>query len=313
MTEASITATMSRTTARSPSAQSAGLPYLAISLAIAGLVVRGFWPSYFGPLIAGTATRPWFIHGHAAVYLVGGLCSLRVSFIAFGKVGHSIAASVAWALSIGALVFGVGFAVSIAAPALRVRSGVLPERIASLRWCSTTWWTYCASADSGRSADRSRQPEWHKRWILSATTALLGAAVGRMIQEPLVYRAVWLSPLVASMLIDLSRRQRVHLVSLISLSVLLVASFKVDIIAMSPVWAAVRAHALGAFSVKATARGRSSISRRSPAADGRTCHTRSGPRPYVLPRQRLAGAVDGSTRSDASGVSVACQILRAAV
>ena len=57
----------SQTTARSPSAQSAAVAYLALSLAVAGIVVWGFWPSYFGPLIAGTAARPWFIHAHAAV------------------------------------------------------------------------------------------------------------------------------------------------------------------------------------------------------------------------------------------------------
>src|SRR5262245_30344112 len=132
MTEASVAATMSAPTARSSSDQYTALVYLAISLAIAATVVWGFWSSYFGPLIAGTATRPWFIDGHAAVFLGWvALLIAQASFIAFGKVAlHRRVGRVG--AFYGALVFGVGFAVSIAAPALRVRSGVLAERVASL-------------------------------------------------------------------------------------------------------------------------------------------------------------------------------------
>ena len=166
MTEASITATMSRTTARSPSAQSAGLPYLAISLAIAGLVVWGFWQSYFGPLIARTATRPWFIHAHAAVFLGWvALLLAQVSFIAFGKVAQHRRVGRVGAFY-GALVFAVGFAVSIAAPALRVRSGVLPERIASLVVLYNLVDILCFGGFFAAALIARRQPEWHKRWIL---------------------------------------------------------------------------------------------------------------------------------------------------
>jgi hypothetical protein len=61
--------------------------YLAISLAVLGTVVWGFWASYFGPLLAGAVHRPWFIHVHAAVFL--GWVTLLIaqaSLIAFGKV-----------------------------------------------------------------------------------------------------------------------------------------------------------------------------------------------------------------------------------
>jgi hypothetical protein len=219
--------------------------YLAISLAIAGLIVWGFWRSYFGPLIAGTAAKPWFIHAHAAVFLGWvALLLAQVSFIAFGKVAqHRLVGRVG--AFYGVLVFGVGFAVSIAAPALRVRSGVLPERIASLVVLYNLVDILCFGGFFAAALITRRRSEWHKRWMLGATTALLGAAVGRIIQEPLLYRAVWLSPLVASMLVDLSTRQRVHLVSVVTLSVLLVASFKVELMAMSPMWAAAGRTLLG--------------------------------------------------------------------
>lgn len=235
----------SQTTARSPSAQSSAVAYLALSLAVAGVVVWGFWPSYFGPLIAGTAARPWFIHAHAAVFL-GWVVLLvsQVSFIASGKVAlHRRIGRVG--VFYGALVFGVGAAVSVAAPALRVRSGMLPERIASLVVLYNLVDILCFGGFFAAALVTRRQPELHKRWIFCATSALLGAAVGRVIQDEWLYRAVWVSPLVTVMLIDMSTRRRVHLVSLVGFAALLVASFKVTLIAMSPMWAAVGRWLLG--------------------------------------------------------------------
>src|SRR5262245_10120124 len=239
MAEASVAAKLSHPSARVRSVRATAGAYLAISLAVLGTVVWGFWASYFGPLLAGAVHRPWFIHVHAVVFL--GWVTLLIaqaSFIAFGKVEQHRRIGRAGAFY-GALVFGIGVAVSVAAPALRVRSGVQPERVASLVVLYDLVDIACFGGFFGAALITRRHQEWHKRWILSATTALLGAAVGRVIQDQWLYRAVWLSPLVASMVIDLSTRRRVHPVSLISLSVLFVVSFKVAIITMSPVWATV--------------------------------------------------------------------------
>jgi hypothetical protein len=247
MDETSISAPLSQTIARSSPVQSTAWAYFAISLAIAGTVVWGFWPSYFGPLLAGAVTRPWFIHVHATVFLGWvALLIVQASFIAFGKVAQHRRVGRMGAFY-GALVFGVGLAVSIAAPALRVRSGVLPERFASLVVLYNLVDILCFGGFFAAALVTRRQPELHKRWILSATIALSGAAVGRVIQDQQLYRVVWLSPLVASMLIDLLTRRRLHVVSLVSLCALLVVSFKVAIIAMSPVWAAVGHTILGLF------------------------------------------------------------------
>ena len=45
--------------------------YLVIALGVAAMVVAGFWPSYFGPLLHGGADRHWIIHVHAAVFIGG--------------------------------------------------------------------------------------------------------------------------------------------------------------------------------------------------------------------------------------------------
>ena len=219
--------------------------YLAVSLGIAGVVVWGFWRIYFGLLIAGTVVKPWFIHAHAAVFM--GWVVLLIAqawFIASGKVGqHRRVGRVA--AFYGALVFAVGVAVSVTAPALRVRSGALSERIASSVVLYNLVDILCFGGFLVAALVSRRRPELHKRWILCATTALLGAAVGRVIQDEWLYRAAWVSPLMTVMLIDVSTRRRVHVVSLIGLSTLLVASFKVPIIAMSPISAEVGRWLLG--------------------------------------------------------------------
>jgi hypothetical protein len=80
-----------------------------------------------------------------------------------------------------------------------------------------------------------RNPEWHKRLILSATIALAAAAIGRVLPETgWLYTSVWLSPLFASMLVDLATRRRLHPVSLISLPVFLLDAYKVNLLGLSP-------------------------------------------------------------------------------
>ena len=50
--------------------------YLALSVFMVGLVLAGFWPSYYGALLSGAADRPLIIHIHGAVFM---RCSSRRS------------------------------------------------------------------------------------------------------------------------------------------------------------------------------------------------------------------------------------------
>jgi hypothetical protein len=89
-----------------------------------------------------------------------------------------------------------------------------------------------------------RTPELHRRLILSATVALLSAAIGRVLTAgSLVYMLVWLSPIFASMAVDLWTKRRLYLVSIVSLAILVLTSFKVQVYSLSPLWQSV-GHAL---------------------------------------------------------------------
>jgi len=41
--------------------------YIGVSLLMGLIVIVGFWPTYFGPLVLGTISQPILIHLHATV------------------------------------------------------------------------------------------------------------------------------------------------------------------------------------------------------------------------------------------------------
>ena len=76
----------------------------------------------------------------------------------------------------------------------------------------------------------------HKQWIIAATAALGGAAVGRVLDtNSFAYLLVWLAPILAVIAIELLARRRLPAVSLLSGALIVVAFFKVPLLG-SPVW-----------------------------------------------------------------------------
>src|SRR5262245_66337869 len=50
------------------------------------MVLVGFWPSYFGPLLRGAAARPWVIHLHGIVFM--GWMALLMTQVALAASGR---------------------------------------------------------------------------------------------------------------------------------------------------------------------------------------------------------------------------------
>src|SRR5262249_41055094 len=132
-------------------------------------------------------------------------------------------------IAYGALVLLMGLVVSVAMPVIRVHANQLPpDRGAMVVLYNLTDVMVFAGFFIGAMVLR-RRPDFHARLILSATIALTGAAVGRVLPGgTLVYLVVWLAPLFVSMLADLWTRGRLHPVSWITVPILLISFFKVD-------------------------------------------------------------------------------------
>lgn len=187
--------------------------YVALSLVIAAIVFMGFWPTYFGPMLAGNVDKPPVIHLHATVY-VGGLALFITQTVLaargqtrlhlkLGKIG----------IGYGVLLVIVGIAVSFAMFAVRVQAGEMHQAQLSLLAPLVDMAVFVPYF--GAAIYYRRKPELHKRLMIVATTALLIAAVGRMPflgTPPNVWmiRLIWTSPILLAIGYDLFKRRVVH-------------------------------------------------------------------------------------------------------
>jgi hypothetical protein len=188
----------------------------------------GYWPSYFGPLVAGTVvdTLP-LIHFHATVY-VGWLLIFiaQTVFAARGRIDlHMKLGKIG--IGYGAFVILVGLIVAFGMFAVRVQAGAIAEAQGRLLGPLLDMLVFAplfAAAVYYR-----RKPELHKRLMIVATTTLLIAAVGRMrfLGNPGhagLVQLVWSAPILLAMGYDFAKRRIVHPVYVLGLALLLLES-----------------------------------------------------------------------------------------
>jgi hypothetical protein len=221
--------------------------YPAMTLILIAIVVKGFWPSYFGPLLTGGVTRPWIIHLHGAIFSGWMVLLLaQVSLVSMGRVRmHRRVGNVG--IAYGTLMLGIGLVVSFVAPVLHVHAGEWTVDRAAGFLLAPLGDMALFGGFFGAAIAYRRRPEIHKRLILVATVALAFAAVGRMsFESRVVFLLVWLSPLFAAMAFDVFIRRRVHPVYLISLAVLTAAFVRIFFM-QSPAWLTIGRALLGLF------------------------------------------------------------------
>lgn len=208
--------------------------YLALTVGQAITILLGFWPGYFGPLLRGeVAPRAAVIHAHAAVFLLWViLIVVQAALGASGRVSTHRRLGV-FAAMYGALVFAVGIAISFIAPSLRVQAGQMKPAQATLVTLYNLTDVLLFGAFFAAALLSRNVVDRHRRLMLSATVALAGAAVGRVIPgDSLWYLVAWLWPLLALIAVDGWTQRRLHFVSLLSVALFGLASFKVQIYAL---------------------------------------------------------------------------------
>ena len=210
---------------------------LMLTLVLLAVVVRGFWPTYFGPLLTGrSVARPWVMHLHGAIFsgwmlLLLGQVSLAVS----GRVRLHRRVG-AFGIAYGCLVLIVGVVVSFAAPVRHVRLGEWTVDQAAAFLLLPLVDMILFAGFFGAAIAYRRRPEIHKRLIVAATLALAFAAVGRIFESSLVgFFVVWLTPLAAAIGFDLYSSRRVHPVYIVSAAVFVVAFLRL-LVMESPFW-----------------------------------------------------------------------------
>ena len=118
---------MSTTAAAIPRAAARRRLYVGLALLAIAIAAVGFWPTYFGPLVAGSVDKPTIIHFHAAVY-VGWLAIFLTQAVlaATGRIGLHMKLG-RFAIGYGVLVIVAGLVATFGMFVLRVRAGVVAE------------------------------------------------------------------------------------------------------------------------------------------------------------------------------------------
>jgi hypothetical protein len=211
--------------------------FAGLSALMVGIVVVGFWPSYFGPMVRGDIERPAIIQVHGLVF-VGWMALLmaQVALAARGriqlhrKVGR-------YGIVYGWLVVAMGLVVGPAASVIHVRAGEWTrDRGAGFLLITFGDMVLFGACFVAAVAYRHR-PEIHKRLMIAATVALLFAAVGRMsfISSPPLAGVMWLSPLLIGMVHDKITLGRVHPVYIIATVGLFIGGTRI-LFEQSEVW-----------------------------------------------------------------------------
>jgi hypothetical protein len=209
--------------------------YLAIALLIAAIVAWGFWETYYSR-IASRADLPSVVHLHAGVFSAWVLILLaQAAAVVAGRLDWHRRLG-AFGMAYGAAVFAVGLLVSVGAPALRVRDGQFPLEVGGIVVLYNLTDMLLFGAFLALSFLHRNRPELHKRWMIAATAALCGAAIGRVLpSNSPQYLLLWLSPILAMIAVDLATQRRVHRIPLVGGALLVVAFFKVPLFA-APLW-----------------------------------------------------------------------------
>lgn len=220
--------------------------YFVIALLVAGMVAWGFWKAYYSQALA-RADLPAIVHVHAVVFSVWVLILVaQAAVVVAGNVRLHRQIGAAGMLY-GALVFSVGLLVSVGAPVVRVRSGFYPLEVGGIVALYNLTDMLLFGAFLALAFAYRGRPELHKRWIVAASAALCGAALGRVVPGGTPqYLLLWLSPLLALIAVDLATRRRVHWIPVVSSALLVVAFFKVPLYA-APIWGDVGAALLRPF------------------------------------------------------------------
>jgi len=211
--------------------------YAGLSAFMSALVVVGFWPSYFGPLLRGNVSRPAVIQAHGLVF-VGWMALLMAQVVLAARGNIQLHRKVGrYGVAYGWLVVAMGLVVGPAASVIHVRAGEW-TRDRGAGFLLTTFGDMALFGVCFAAAVAYRhRPEIHKRLMVAATVALLFAAVGRMgfISSPPLAGLVWLSPLLIGMVHDKITMGRVHPVYIITTVGLFIGGTRI-LFEQSEVW-----------------------------------------------------------------------------
>jgi hypothetical protein len=205
--------------------------YMAVGVLMTLIVVSGFWKSFFGPLLGGTAgDRHWVLYAHAVVFM--GWLGLFIGQAALvyrrRKDLHRRLGD--YGVWYGVLVIALGLAATFVAPPLHVASGRWTMDYAAAFLLLPLGDVLLFGGFFAAAVRFKNRHALHKRLMVLATVALAFPGAARLLplrEAPLLVLLVWLCPLLLAMAFDAATRKRVERVYLVGGAILVVAFFRI--------------------------------------------------------------------------------------
>jgi hypothetical protein len=186
------------------------VPLAALAILMAAV---GFWPGYFGPVLAGTGTKTLLVHAHAVVF-VGWLAmfATQAALAATGRVALHMRFG-PWLFIFGGLLIVTGILTTLGRFEADVATGNFALAARRLFGPLRDMLVFTPLLVAGWIY--RRRPEIHKRIMLAATNVLLVAAVSRMQflgtpPSPWILLLVWPLPTYIAMVHDYVTKRIVH-------------------------------------------------------------------------------------------------------
>lgn len=213
--------------------------FFGLSIAMAIVNVLGFGLQF--AMGRSTFAAPPLVHLHALVFVAWvGFFVFQSWLVASGRISRHRRLGwlgAGWAAVM--ILIGIAMTVSI------VRAGRAPffflpgyflvmNTLAVFTFAGLLWWGIA----------RRRQTEWHRRLVMSAMTAIMGPAFGRLLPAPLmmpwsawgIFAGMMLFPL-AGMIHDVRRHGQVHPAWWYGVAILVGIQVTMDFITLSPIGA----------------------------------------------------------------------------
>ncbi len=204
--------------------------YVVMAVVLVAMIVVGFWPSYYGPLMRGATQAPWILHVHGAIYMGWMLLLVAQTVLAAqGRIRqHRTVGN--FGIALGSVVFAMGLVVSFVAPVMTFNAGTRTlDEAAGFLLIPLGDMALFGPLFFSAVAYRNKA-ELHKRLMILATIAIAFAAIFRMqaIGVPLAAGlTVWFALPVIGMAYDLKTKGRIHPVYFIGTAGMIVAALRI--------------------------------------------------------------------------------------
>lgn len=204
--------------------------YVAMAIVLVTMIVVGFWPSYFGPLLRGATQAPWILHLHGSIFMGWMFMLVAQSVLAAqGRIRQHRAVG-NFGIALGSVVFALGVLVSFVAPVMTFNAGTRTlDEAAGFLLIPLGDMALFGPLFFSAVAYRNK-PELHKRLMILATIAIAFAAIFRMqaIGVPLAAGlAIWFTLPLIGMAYDFKTQGRVHPVYFVGTAGMIIAALRI--------------------------------------------------------------------------------------